>query len=49
MTDQFTISAPGSAGPPMICGPNGGYHSKFLLGLKTQIQKTNLNYNTVFL
>jgi len=26
MTDQFTISAPGSAGPPIICGTNGGYH-----------------------
>lgn len=26
LTDQFTISAPGSAGTPVICGANGGYH-----------------------
>ena len=30
MTDQFAITNPGSAGSPVICGPNGGYHSKFL-------------------
>ena len=28
MTDQFAITNPGSAGSPVICGPNGGYHSK---------------------
>merc|ERR1719483_1919696 len=26
MTDQFSITAPGSAGTPVICGANGGYH-----------------------
>ena len=41
MTDQFTVSAPGAAGPPIICGTNGGYHSKFLLELETQIHNTN--------
>jgi hypothetical protein len=26
MTDQFSITSPGSAGTPVICGTNGGYH-----------------------
>jgi len=26
MTDQFSITAPGAAGTPVICGANGGYH-----------------------
>ena len=29
LTDQFTITSDGAAGTPVICGENGGYHSKF--------------------
>ena len=31
MTDQFSITAQGQAGTPIICGTNGGYHSKMNL------------------
>ena len=27
-TDQFSITAPGAIGSPVICGTNTGYHSK---------------------
>ena len=27
-TDQFSISAPGAFGSPIICGTNSGEHSK---------------------
>ena len=28
-TDTFTITTPGSQGPPLICGTNTGYHSEY--------------------
>ena len=29
ITDTLTITAPGAVGPPIICGNNKGYHSKY--------------------
>ena len=28
--DTFTILTPGTQGPPIICGTNTGYHSKYM-------------------
>ena len=30
LTDSFTVTAPGSVAPPVICGTNDGQHSKLL-------------------
>jgi len=41
MTDQFSITNPGSAGSPVICGPNGGYH--MILDASESCQIVNFN------
>ena len=38
MTDQFSITAQGQAGTPIICGTNGGYHSKMNLSILKKIK-----------
>ena len=38
LTDSFTVTAPGSVAPPVICGTNDGQHSK-LLQLLLLLQK----------
>jgi len=46
MTDQFAITNPGSAGSPVICGPNGGYHMVLDASDSCQIANFNIGGST---
>ena len=45
LTDQFSITANGNAGTPVICGENGGYHSKLAFNSTLEIQLTHVGSN----
>ena len=45
MTDQFSISSIGTKGSPVICGTNGGYHSKFILLLMQFVHRKKFQFS----